>query len=246
MSPFLLGFFFTADALKSIIPVVDTLTQAGTQPEGTVAISTPTFISTLTLVVTIIAVAVAFVGIVGALFSFWLFRAAIQAQKEAQEAVAEMKKKRDKFNDEMIRTEGDINSHMLAMRQSASAFHPSGAFLSEEIKGILKDLELEKCACAETIEALVEKLSSAFLANAEFGIQIQKLYVGKKDEVLASIMYLSQKPSRYALSLLRERLDFEKKLPKSDPDLIEALVKTISEMERILESSSSETGDQGQ
>jgi len=145
----------------------------------------------------------------------------------------------------ILKSQKEIESYALSIKQSAGAFQPSGGFLSEEIASILENCELEECECAKTIETLVKKLSTIFLANAEFGIQIQKLYVGKKDEVFASTMYLSQKSSPYALALLREKLNFEKKLPKPDPELIEALVKTISEMERRLELSSTGIEDQG-
>lgn len=241
---FLLSCLFSVASPGLQSPVIGSLTQVMTEPEGTVAISTPSFVSTLTLIVTIIAVVVALIGIVGAVFSIWLFTYVQRIRKEADEIAREIKTKRDAFISELKDVKVEIDSHLLAIKQSAGAFHPSGAFLSEETRDILKDLELENRDCAEIIGDLVEKLSFIFLRNAEFGGQIQKLFVGKRDEVIASVMYLSQKPSHYALSLLNERLDFEKRLPKPDLELIEVLVKAISGIEKVLEATSSETQDQ--
>jgi hypothetical protein len=208
---------------------------AAEEARGVLAGSVPTYVSVLTLVITVIAVVVALIGIAGAVFSFGLFKLAHSTRKEMDQIIRDAKDKHDQLEAELKHAGSELRLRMAVVRAFCGAFHPSGGFLSDDIKGVLDSPEFKNAQTWKpAVEEVTRGIARAVLANSEFGVQIQCLYTGDKDARLSSIGYLSQKPSKYSLLLLKERLESEKCAPDSDPEMILALDRAIRDLESLL------------
>jgi hypothetical protein len=212
--------------------------------EGAVLVSTPTYLSLMTVAITIIGVAI---GVFGSLTLFGAQRTLETARRDADDlsearsgAAKEMEAWKGKMEQatreiEVIRRQIDRYAH--SVRQSAGAFHPSGEFLSTRTLALLDepggDVKTAE-ECLTSLRSVVQGLAQAFLANAQYGKQIQKLYTGDKKGVLTSVAYLSEMPATHSLAVLEDRLVLERASERPDVDLAVSLELAIREMRRTL------------
>ena len=181
------------------------------------------YLALLALVVTIIAVVAALFSIGGILIAERARDSARQIEREGKD-VQESAKKAKK---EIETAKEETTNHLVAIRNSAGAFQPSGHFLSGKIRALSDHPLLQASPEAKTFTSVLHELAKVFAENADFGAQIQKLFIGDRAEVEASAMFLSHQPSEYASRLLEERLSLEKKKTNPDVEIIEFISRML-------------------
>ncbi len=187
------------------------------------AVSIPNYLAFITIIVAVVGVLMAVFGIGSTYLSAKLSSTLREGQKKVEEA-----------QDATVKEQAIIRAYGASIRQTAGAFFPSGHFISQHVRTLLTQEELDKCPCGETLALLEDRLSRAFLANAEFGQSVQQLYVGKRDEFIVAVGYLTQYPSSFVETILIERRDMEKEKPEKDGEVIQVLTQAILEVERAL------------
>ena len=80
---------------------------------------------------------------------------------------------------------------------------------------------------ATTFTFILHELAKVFAENADFGAQVQKLFIGNREEVKSSAMFLSQQPSEYAPVLVEERVSLEKDKTTPDVEIIDFLSRML-------------------
>lgn len=181
------------------------------------------YLALLTLAVTIIATVAALFSIGGILIAGRAMDFARQIEREmkgVQESAKEAKSAIEAAKEE-------TTNHLVAIRNSAGAFHPSGRFLSDKIRVLSDHPLLQASPEAKAFTSVLQELANVFAENADFGAQIQKLFIGNRNEVKASAMFLSHQPSEYASVLLEERLSLEKEKSKPDVEIIDFLSRML-------------------
>ncbi len=181
------------------------------------------YLALLTLAVTIIATVAALFSIGGILIAGRAMDFARQIEREMQDVQESAKEAKTAI--EAAREE--TTNHLVAIRNSAGAFHPSGRFLSDKIRDLMKHPSLKASPEAETFTSVLQGLAKVFAENADFGAQIQKLFIGDRGEVKASAMFLRNQPSEYAPILVEERLSLEKEKSKPDVEIIDFLSRML-------------------
>ncbi len=212
-----------------------------------------TYLSELTLVVTIVTIFTALFALAGVFLTHRSVDQAEQIRERNTRSEAESVARREEFEKEFAAKRSALNAmlmeattHLAALKNSAAAFHPSGLFLAERIRsgGVRQTStptgELSgsngvdqgsEDSSTQLINAIAERFAKAVEENAEFGSQVQDLFVGEEDEVRSSALYLealAEKSSRvialFAADLLSARLVLEKeKGPASSANLVDAL-----------------------
>jgi len=192
--------------------------------EGAIPVSTPTYISILTLAVSIVAGLLTIVNILVARFSY----STLDATREARRAVDRYRKKAESG---MREFEREVHAHRIALREGVAGFQPSGEYLSEGILELTRTQSFPKSKAGVALKKSLEELSRLVLENAEFGQQVQKLFVGTADEVRGSVYYLSQNEALYAVGLLKQRLVMEQESDSPSLSIVESLAAAIANLE---------------
>lgn len=182
-----------------------------------------TYLSELTLVVTLVAVFAALFSLAGVYATNRAIEFATTTEERTRKHEELLASIHQKLESDLFEVEG----YLASLRSSAAAFHPSGLFLAQRIRAIADAISHDWVIPKEVERALagvMQQLAYAIEQNAEFGAQVQKLFVGSSNEVRASSLYLSTQTLReYANRLLQMRLELEKALPQPDLDLVEFL-----------------------
>lgn len=187
------------------------------------------YLSELTLVVTIVSVFAALFSLAGIYITGRSVEVADKLRAATEEADRELGAKRLSS----AKAEAETQAYLASLRNSAAAFHPSGLFLSQAMQSIGGRLVRQEAVPPEVPEpvrkwvaGLFDELSTAFLANAEFGTHVQQLFVGSDSEARSSALaILARGPRHFARSLIHERIEQEKKRGEapgetSDVDLV--------------------------
>jgi len=206
------------------------------------------YLSELALVVTIITV---FTGLFALAGVYLTHRSVDQAEAIRQRSVEQEREaelRRQQFEQEFEEKRGQLSDmieeaqqYLASMRKGAAAFHPSGMFLAHRIRVLGVVQQQGQSSGGQTARRvrirsapsrhLLDGLAQAVEANAEFGAQVQGMFIGAREEqVEASALYLEGRAEElgaevaaYAADVLRARIDLEEKMRRPSTRLIGSL-----------------------
>lgn len=186
------------------------------------------YLSQLGLVVTIMASVTGLFSIGGVLVSYRALGLAGEIEKEQ----AHVRAKASVAVRGMAEAEGKAREYLASVRNCAGAFQPSGERLSDAIRAVSTSPAVAASPEGVAFRAVLSDLARAFEANAEFGAQVQKLFVGDTPEVMASALFLSQQAPLYARPLIEERAELERKKAAPDLDLLLFIMHLSGKLDR--------------